>query len=168
MNAIQIFSGTKLRAVWNPACVVLLLLSGGVSASLGVISLEELTDRADFIVYGRVASLESIVSERDTAAGTLQILTAIVRIEPCRVLKGRTAEPIVVKAIENMEDSPGFKQGQKVFLFLKQNPDDSSFSVFGLTQGKFDVEEGQVVREQSSVDQFVRRLQGLIGMQQAR
>ena len=113
---------------------MLLLLTGGAHASIGVISLEELSGRADLIVHGRVASVDHIVSERDTAAGTLQILSAIVHIEPHGILKGRTATPIVVTAIENMEDSPGFKQGQEVVLFLKQNMEDSRFSVFGLTR----------------------------------
>ena len=119
MNTIQVFSGTKLRAVRAAGCVTL-LLSGGAPASIGVISLEELTERADLIVYGRVATLERTLSERETAEGTLQLLNAIVHIEPYSILKGRTEEGIVVKAIENMEDSPGFKQGQEVVLFLNK------------------------------------------------
>ena len=155
------------RQVCTAGCIVLLLLSNSAPASLGVISLEELTCKADLIVYGTVASVESNESERKMRPGNVPIPIAVVRISSKTILKGAATDPIIVKAVENMEDSPKFEQGQEVFLFLTQNADDSSFSVFGLTQGKFDVEDGLVVREQMPVAQFAEKVEELIRIQNA-
>jgi len=141
-----------------------LLFSGKVFASLGVISLEELTDRADLIVHGMVVSVESVVFEREKPerTGKLLISIATALIAPDRILKGSVVEPLIVKFVENMEDSPQFHQDQEVFLFLTQNKDGSSYSTFGLIQGKFDVSNGFVVRAQTTVNLFIQKLERLI------
>ena len=156
MSTIKIFAA---------GCLALLILSGSASASLGVISLEELTCKAELIVHGSVASVEHVVAERETSMGKLSISTAVVHIDPDRILKGAASKPIVVKAVENMEDSPRFRQGQEIFLFLIRNEEDSSFSVFGLTQGKFDVKDGAVIREQVPVAQFTEKVEERIRIQ---
>ena len=166
MNTKMISTGIRHLALNGAGCFVLLLLSGAVSASIGVISLEELTSKAELIVYGRVAAIESQLSHRSTSAGTLQLAIATVHIEADKILKGSAADPLVVTAVENMEDSPHFLQDQEVFLFLTLNAGDSSYSVIGLTQGKFDVSDGRVDREGSSVNQFAQQLQELVSTQQ--
>jgi len=156
MNARQTLSIT---------CVALLLLSGSAPASIGVISLEELARQADLIVHASVTGIERVASERETSMGRLAISTAVVNIKPIKILKGMATEPIVVKAIENMEDSPRFREGQEVVFFLQRNEDDSSFAIVGLTQGKFDVEDGLVVREHTAVARFTAELEQLIRTQ---
>jgi hypothetical protein len=108
MSTIKIFAA---------GCLALLILSGSASASLGVISLEELTCKAELIVHGSVASVEHVVAERETSMGKLSISTAVVHIDPDRILKGAASKPIVVKAVENMEDPfPDTKRGGFKFL----------------------------------------------------
>ncbi len=99
------------------ALLLPLLLIGTVSASLGVISLEELTERADLIVYGTVESIDSAVFERDIQGlnSNLTVSIATVRIAPVRYLKGSPADPLVVKVVENMEDSPRFSWIKRPF-----------------------------------------------------
>ena len=153
------------RQAYTTICTALLLLGHSATGSIGVISLEELTRKADLIVHGTVASIENVKSERKMNPGNVPIPIAVIRFTPEKLLKGAATEPIIVKAIENMEDSPNFEQDQEAFLFLKQNADDSSFSVFGLTQGKFDVVEGLVVREGISVAVFTEMVEKLVRIQ---
>ena len=140
----------------------MLLVSLTVQASMGVMPLDELTSQADLIVYGRVSSIETRTEERSTAAGNLRLLRACVRFEPERVLKGNAEDGIVVSAIENMEDSPRFRVDQELVLFLLKNESGSSFSVIGLTQGRFIIADGVVVRDKMALDAFLDHVQALV------
>lgn len=141
-----------------------LLVAETASASLGVISLEALTDQADLIVHGKVLSSSRETVTRQTAEGTrgLQISIATIRIEPVRIIKGSAPAPVLVQVVEGMEDSPRFQQGEEVIVFLQQNPDSASYSTVGLMQGKFNVADGLVLRAETPVGPFVEKLESLV------
>ena len=139
------------------------MLAGVASmASLGVMPLEDLASKADAIVYGRVIAIDIEHQESDTPAGKVVRLVATVRVDPYETLKGGGG-PVIVRAVENMEDSPRFIQDAEVVLFLGINESGPDYAVIGLTQGKFDVVDGRVTREQVGVETFLDQVRALIG-----
>jgi len=149
-------------------CFLPLFWIAVATASLGVISLEELTNRAELIVYGRVVSIEAstVLPDGISEGGGVPVSMATIRILPYKILKGDTEDGLLVRSVENMEDSPRFRKGQEVFLFLTRNTDDSTYLTIGLTQGKFDVINGMVVREaRVSVGSFMESILRLVHAQ---
>lgn len=155
----------SIRSQYLPVIAFLsVLFSGSTFASLGVISLESLTEKADLIVYGKIERIDNSTIETETreSASKLPVTMATVRIAPIKIIKGIAVDPLIVIANTNMEDSPEFQQNHEVFLFLTQNKDNSSYSIIGLMQGKFDVSDGLVVREHMPVETFIKKLENVI------
>lgn len=162
MNWSSLFREASQRRSAGATFVVLTLLSLTSAASLGVMPLDELTSRADLIVYGRVNAIETEIEVRKSAEGNLRLLHARAHIVPDRVLKGSVEDVIIVTAIENMEDSPRFEVDQDLVLFLTKNDSGSDYSVIGLTQGRFTIADGVVVREQMLVGPFLDQVQAMV------
>jgi len=152
-------------AITSFPLLFILFLTGDAFPSMGVISLQELTQRAEVIVHGNIKSVktEEKIVESKSEPGKILLSVSTAAIELDKILKGRPEMvPLQVKAIGNMEDSPKFKVDEEVFLFLVKNEDDSTYSTVGLVQGKFNVSGGLVVREKISTDQFIQKIENLI------
>jgi len=54
-----------------------------------------------------------------------------------------------------MEDHPVFQVEENAILFLVRDKDEGTFRTLSLAQGKFNVADGQVVREGIPVEEFI-------------
>jgi hypothetical protein len=111
-------------------------------------SIEELTYEADSILIGEVKSMESRWNEDRT------LIYTYVTISPRDYVKKLSnmgeSEEITVKIRGGevdgiglrVSDTPEFREGEEVFLFLKKERL-TIFRVAGLFQGKYTVEDGR-------------------------
>jgi hypothetical protein len=152
-----------LRA-W-PVLVVATLLQCGVHAAMGPVPLEALVEGADLIIYGQVGALHT--SERvaeSTLSGETQGVVVEVRatITRLQAIKGDSPDSIVVTTLAGMEDHPVFEVGETAVLFLVCGDDGATWTTMALSQGKFDVREGVVVRESLGVNSFLDKIKELL------
>ena len=131
---------------------IALLLSVSTQPAAGImisLSVEELTRTSDSIVIGRVLSLGKILSP------DIPVRYATIEVE--RYLKNdlglATLEVSVLGgSLDNItvwvEDQPSFEAGERVLLFLSERG--GVFYVNGLFQGKYRLEEGRAINQDSS------------------
>jgi len=148
-----------------PALIVAAMVTvcADAPASMGPVSLSGLTNNADLIIYGRVDSLAT--EERLIAADSSSEMRGRVlhethaTVATIEVVKGPVPGPVVVvTTVPGMEDHPVFRTGEQSILFLVRNEGAETFSTVALSQGKFDVADGQVIREGVSVQEFLNRI----------
>ncbi len=132
-----------------PSCVLLLFLlfavAPVVSASMVKISLEHLTREADVIVIGDIKEVES----KWNLWRTMVYMYSTVSVE--KYIKGTGSEKLTIITEGGtvgdsgvlMEDVPEFTKNETVLVFLKKAG--SEFSVAGLVQGKYIVENERCV-----------------------
>ena len=115
-----------------------------------------LAGEADVIVRGNVTELKSRWEEG-------KIFT-YVTVSPQDWLKGKRKGELTIKVPGGVvgdiacyvTDSPAFKKGEKLFLFLRAT--DSCFEVAGCHQGKYTIKGNQVGDTGLSVDNFAARV----------
>jgi hypothetical protein len=129
------------------------------------LSLEELVADADLIIVGTVDSVQSeLVEGRIVSFATVSVrLKAKGEMEP-------TQDEIIVRFPGGMvgdvgmkvEDSPDFKKGEEILLFLQKTKTPSVYMTVGSSQGKFMIRNHIVVRENIPLHQFVERIQRIM------
>ena len=125
------------------AAALVLAVAANAHASVAMsLSVEDMTDRADLIVRGKVTSQES----QWTRAG--RIVTTV-HLAVDSGLKGQAPQTIDVehrgghvgKIGQQVEGEVAFTDGEEVLLFLRARPNVANrYVVIGLNQGKFHIE----------------------------
>lgn len=162
----------KTYSVLNGVLTLLLLaglLAPQASALMVRKSIEELTSEADSILIGKVENIESRWNEERTLIYTY--VTISVK-QHTRTLSGMAeAKEVIVRVrggeVRNIglrvSDTPEFREGEEVFLFLKRVKL-SLFSVTGLFQGKYTIEDGiaknRMLGVEIPLDTFISRIKG--------
>ena len=142
-----------------------MLLHSSAHAAMGPVSLEALVEGADLIIYGQVGALhtteriEASAPNAETERVVVEIRASVTIIE---VVKGDSPGDIVVTTLAGMEDHPVFVAGETAVLFLVQGDYGATYTTMALSQGKFDVRDGVVVRESLDVNDFLDRIRELL------
>ena len=139
------------------------IVAAGSQASTGAVSLRTLTANADLIIYATVGAL--VVEEpplQPDPNGEMQVRTLYrvrANITVLETIKGQAPNSgVVVTSAVGMEDSPVFHPGEHVILFLISNDDHETHSTVALAQGKFDVSDGQVLRADLPIQDFLNQI----------
>jgi hypothetical protein len=141
-----------------------------VSALMPKMSVEDLTKEADVIVIGDVKQVESRLNLWRTEVHTY----STVSVE--KYIKGTGSETLTIITEGGtvgdsgvwVEDTPIFTKNETVLVFLKKAG--REFSVAGLAQGKYIVENEEVLDrsgEKVSLKDFLRRVEDAIPLQDA-
>lgn len=149
----------------------LLGISPVVSASMIKISMEDLTRESDVIVIGDIKEVESRWNLWRTMIYTYTTLSVE---KPIKGGEGQETLTIITEGgtVSGsgvwVEDVPVFTKNEKVLVFLKKAG--REFSVAGLVQGKYIVENEEVrdiSGEKVSLKDFLRRVEDAIPPQNA-
>tara|TARA_B100000315_G_C14028399_1_gene342077 strand:- start:48 stop:485 length:438 start_codon:yes stop_codon:yes gene_type:complete len=132
-------------------------------------TVEELASEADSILIGKVEKIESRWDEERILIYTY--VTISVRQHAKTISKGEEVEEIVVRVRGGevgdiglkVSDTPQFSEGEEVLLFLRME-NMPLFSVAGLFQGKYSIEDG-IARNRSlgveiPLDNFLSQIKG--------
>lgn len=141
-----------------------MLLQSSAHAAMGPVPLEALIERADLIVYGQVGAL--VTTERideSSSSGERSVVVEIrATVTKLETIKGDSPESIVVTTLAGMEDHPVFEAGETAVLFLVSEDDGAHYTTVALSQGKFDVQDGLVVRESLDLNTFLDKIRQLL------
>ena len=134
-------------------------------------NIEQLTQEADLILTGRVKSIESRWNEERTLIYTYvtisvkQYAKAISSQEQVREIVVRVRGGEVGDIGLRVSDTPQFREGEEVFLFLRME-NMLLFSVAGLFQGKYTIEDGiarnQMLGKEIPLDNFISQVKGIL------
>ena len=149
---------------------ILLTVTPIVSALILKMSVEDMTKEADVIVIGDIKEVESRSNFWRTEVHTY----STVSVE--NYIKGTGSETLIIITDGGtagdsgvwMEDTPIFTKNETVLVFLKKAGHE--FSVVGLVQGKYIVENEEVrdiSGEKVSLKDFLRRVEDAIPPQDA-
>ena len=164
----------KIYSVLHSA-IIFLLLTGlftpQTSALMVRKNIEELTSQADSILIGKVERIESRWNEEKTLIYTY--VTISVSQYTKALSSAKQFEEIIVRVRGGevgdvglrVSDTPEFREGEEVFLFLKKESL-PLFSVAGLFQGKYSIEDGiaknRMLGVEIPLDSFVSQIKGTL------
>jgi len=105
------------------------------------LSVEEMTDRATFVVRGTITEVWTDVDERG-------LVWTYAQVEPKQTLKGDNENVLIIEQIggtwadktTHVEGVPRFSVGEDAYFFLTQNDVVGSIHLIGMTQGKYTVQ----------------------------
>jgi len=147
---------------------------------VGWLSVKVLTERADLIFVGHVGEIASF--KKQVPSKELgYVIMSTAETFPERIIKGEIdREPVIIEFVGGrvgeetyiFEDSPRFVTGEEVILFLKRVEGKTSYSIVGMSQGRYQIKEGMITRTQIKegtitrtnvkVDQFLKEIQSII------
>jgi hypothetical protein len=123
--------------------------------------LAQLTRDADLIILGIV---EDVKSERKAeklySRALISVISIIKRAAadiPGRIIVIFTGGTVGNWAMK-VEDSPDYRKGETVFVFLKKISGRSDYRTVGAARGKLLVKDGMVLRENTPLDQFIEKI----------
>ncbi len=164
----------KIYSILHSLLIFLLLtgfLAPQASALMVRKSIKELTSQADSILIGEVKEMESRWNEERTLIYTYVTISVS---QYTKTLSGvGEVQEIMVKVpggeVGDMglkvSDTPQFREGEEVFLFLKMEKL-PLFSVTGLFQGKYTIEENRVKNRilglEVPLDSFISQIKGIL------
>ncbi len=162
----------KIYSILNGVLIFLLLtefFAPQASALMVRKSIEELTSEADSILIGKVEKIESRWNEEKTLIYTYVTISVS---QYTKTLSGMAEVKEVIVRVRGGEvgdiglkvsDTPQFREGEEVFLFLRMEKL-PLFSVAGLFQGKYTIEEGRVKNRILGLDvplgSFISQIKG--------
>jgi hypothetical protein len=156
LNKIKIF-------VW--AVIIFWLPLPNVQGAMVRLSLEQLTQDADLIILGTVEGVESeLVTGKIFSFATISVKSKIKGESEATQNKiiikfpGGTVGDLAMK----VEDSPGYEKGEKVLIFLRKIPNQPYYRTVGASQGKFLIKDHIVLKENTSLDQFLEKIQSIM------
>ncbi|MFC1817342.1 hypothetical protein ACFL0M_15745, partial [Thermodesulfobacteriota bacterium] len=129
------------KIVFAFAPIFFFLLSfPNVQGAMVRLSLEQLVEDADLVIIGIV---EGVVSE--LIMGKIFSFATISINSKIKGESGHTPDEIIVRfpggtvgdIAVKVEDSPDYKQGEKVLIFLKKIPKQPYYRTLGASQGRF-------------------------------
>ena len=154
---------------WFLLSVLSLLMCNGVWGWMVKMSLEDLVKEADHIVIGTVTETESSWDADGRWIRTYVSLSIDDSIK-CTSHNGDSpGKQCMISYIGGVvgdiglyhSDTPHFKKGQRVLVFLR--PDErGTFRVVGRCQGKFTIEGNKIVEKNIDTDAFVRRIKTMM------
>ena len=164
----------KIYSILHSVLIFLLLtgfLAPQASALMVRKSIEELTSQADSILIGKVKEMESRWNEERTLIYTYvtisvsqytKTLSGVGEVQEIMVkVPGGEVGDIGLK----VSDTPQFREGEEVFLFLRREKL-PLFSVTGLFQGKYTIEENRVKNRilglDVLLDSFISQIEGIL------
>jgi hypothetical protein len=134
------------------------------SAIMVKLSPQEITKQSDGVIVGTVKNLEIVKAPSNFRPGEEDIVTnAVITVEkylynPKSLSSSEITVQTIGGTIDNQtmtsEDSPNFEQGQRVVVFLRQEPN-GTFIIYGGSQGKYTVNNGNVADNDKERDIFV-------------
>ncbi len=155
--------------------LIFLLLTGFFTSQTSALmvrkSIEELTSEADSILIGKVKEIESRWNEERTLIYTYvtisvsqytKTLSGVGEVQEIIVrVRGGEVGDIGLK----VSDTPQFREGEEVFLFLRMEKL-PLFSVAGLFQGKYTIEDGiaknRILGVEIPLDSFISQIKGTL------
>ena len=147
------------------AAIFFLLPLPSVQGAMVKLSLEQLTQDADLVILGTVEGVESeLVTGKIFSFATISVKSKI---------KGEleaTQNKIIIKfpggtvgdRAMKVEDSPGYKKGEKVLIFLRKIQNQPYYRTVGASQGRFLIKNHIVLKENTSLDQFLEKIQSIM------
>ena len=164
----------KIYSIFNGVLIFLLLtefFAPQASALMLRKSIEELTFEADSILIGKVERIESRWNEEKTLIYTY--VTISVSQYTKALSSAKQFEEIIVRVRGGevgdiglrVSDTPQFREGEEVFLFLRMEKL-PLFSVTGLFQGKYTIEDGiaknRMLGVEIPLDSFIGQIKGTL------
>jgi hypothetical protein len=156
LNKITIF-------VW--AVIIFLLPIPNAQGAMVKLSLEQLVEDSDLVILGTVEWVESeLIMGKIFSFATISVKSKI---------KGEseaTQNKIVIKfpggtvgdLAMKVEDSPDYKKGEKVLIFLKKIQNQPYYRTLGASQGRFLIKNHIVLKENTLLDQFLEKIQSIM------
>ncbi len=149
-----------------------------VSALVVQKDVEQLTQESDLIVMGEVRNMESRWNDDRTLIYTYVTVFVSEYIKDDLALKqsNKNGDQEIVVRISGgkvgdisliVSDTPEFKEGEEVFLFLRKGNDlKASLNVAGLFQGKYTVEDGMIKNKvlglQIALEEFTSHITAMV------
>jgi len=129
------------------------------------LTLDELAAKADSILVGQVTDI-ACYQESEGNIYTLVTLSAEQHI------KGETQQEVVIRIPGGelnghmlwVEDVPSFQLGERAVVFLEKREGDD-FTVVGGFQGKFSIDENNMVSGNMSLSQFIEQIRDILARQ---
>jgi hypothetical protein len=127
----------------------------------GKIALEKLITGADTIVVGTVTGVVSIQSDN------VNIYT-LVTLSVEQTIKGESSSEALIRVpggesggiVMTVTDYPSFKTGERALVFLVKSED--SFKVYGGYQGKFTIDNNNMVSNNQSLAEFITQIGNIL------
>jgi hypothetical protein len=134
--------------------------SQGTGGLAGKLTLEQLTAKADSILAGNVTD----VTCYQEGEGSIYTLVTLSTEE---VIKGESVGEVVIRVpggeVGGLEmfatDTPTFRSGERAVVFLDKG--DDTFTVVGGSQGKFTIDENNMVGDKP-LTEFIDQIQAIL------
>lgn len=128
------------------------------------LTVEELTDRADSILIGRVTDIACYHE------GEGNIYTQVT-LSVEQTIKGEVKETVNVRVPGGelngqtlwVEDAPSFQMGERVVVFLEER--EGTFTVVGGFQGKFTIDDNNMVSGNTPLTEFIDQIRDILAGQ---
>ncbi|MFT7624558.1 MAG: hypothetical protein ACI9WU_003746 [Myxococcota bacterium] len=157
---------------WLVLSMCLTMMPLGASATQVVaLDLDQMTDRADVIIMGKVTS---VVAERPTEArGRIHTLVTVQASEVLRADKQAATYTfsvpggVVGKIGQLVPGAPRFVVGQEVLVLMSRHQGTQRLRVVGLSQGRYEVQRtagqsAEIVSDRAGIGLVLRDPQGRI------
>ena len=126
------------------------------------LTLDDLAARADFIVIGEITH---ITCHEEGKGNIYTLITLSVE----QTVKGKSEGEMVIRVAGGeldgtnlvVEDAPSFQIGERAVLFLEER-EDNNFSVVGGFQGKFSIDENNIVSGNKTLAQFIDQIEAIL------
>lgn len=125
------------------------------------LSLKDLTIRATTILIGTVADVKCLWDAKRTnifTFVTISVQQYIKGDEKDRMITIKIRGGKIGEVIQWVEDTPNFRKGEKILLFLQPK----YFRIVGRFQGKYTIEQDVVMGLDISVDDFNRKIKNIL------
>ena len=129
------------------------------------LSLEQLVHDADLVIIGTVEYVRSEFSDGKSISFATLSVNSVIKgdsVAPRDKIVVRFPGGIVGSIGMKVENSPNYKHGEDILVFLKTVPNQTYYKTSGSSQGKFLIKDNIVVRENLSLDQLIKRIESII------
>jgi len=150
-----------------PLAVVLIFLLPilNIRGAMVELSLEQLVHDADLVILGTVEYVRSELSDGKIISFATLSVNSVIKgdsVAPQDKIILRFTGGIVGSMGMKLANSPNYKQGEDILVFLKSVPNQTYYKTSGSSQGKFLIKDNIVVRENLSLDQLIKRIESII------
>jgi hypothetical protein len=157
-----------VRGALRLALLLLGLFGASGHAAMGSIPLTALVDRAELIVLGRIESVSAVpIALRaavlpDKLSEAAYLPASVAELSVASILKGPSGLRRIQIAFTRQEDSPRYRPGETVIVFLSRVVPGDPYTTVGLLQGCYRITNDEVEREQAPVAEFMARISRLV------
>ena len=147
------------------ACILSLLFHHAASALMVKLDLETLTKNANVAVRARVESIRCSWDKDHHRIFTFAILAVTESIKGDPLTSSITVTYPGGKVGDIrliVEDTPHFRPGEDVVVFLKNKNEEGLREVYGWFQGKYTIENNLVLENRLPVRTFINRIKSIV------